>query len=169
VRGGASAPPLRHARAVTVAWLLLTILVGMAGAVPIARAATPAGLHVVDTQLIDATGQAIRLLGVNRAGTEYACMQGWGIFDGPHDATSIVAMRTWGINAVRVPLNEQCWLGVEGVPDTLGGAAYQRAIRGWVDALRLAGLYVILDLHWAAPAGTRADLLARGGDRLPRR
>ena len=165
MRGGASAPPLRHARAVAVAWLLLTSLLGATGAVPPARAATPAGLHVVDAQLIDATGQAIRLLGINRAGTEYACMQGWGIFDGPYDAASIAAMRTWGINAVRVPLNEQCWLGVEGVPDTLGGAAYQRAIRGWVDALRLAGLYVILDLHWAAPAGTRADKLLPMPDR----
>jgi len=164
VRGGASARPLRHARAVAGAWLLLAVLIAALGGAPPVRAAL-AGLHVIDAQLIDATGQPIRLLGINRAGTEYACIQGWGIFDGPHDAASIAAMRTWGINAVRVPLNEQCWLGVEGVSATLGGAAYQRAIHGWVDALRLAGLYVILDLHWAAPAGTRADKLLPMADR----
>jgi endoglucanase len=165
MQGGAGARPvIRRARA-RAAWLLLAVLLGAPGAAPPARAAAPAGLHVVDAQLIDATGEPIRLLGINRAGTEYACIQGWGIFDGPHDAAAIAAMRTWGINAVRVPLNEQCWLGVEGVPEALGGAAYQRAIRRWVAALRLAGLYVILDLHLAAPAGTRADKLLPMPDR----
>jgi endoglucanase len=166
MRGGTGAPQVScRARALAAAWLLLAFLIGAADATPPARAAAPAGLHVVDTQLIDATGQPIRLLGINRAGTEYACIQGWGIFDGPHDAAAIAAMRTWGINAVRVPLNEQCWLGVEGVSDAYSGVAYQRAIREWVDALRLAGLYVILDLHWAAPAGTRADQLLPMADR----
>lgn len=135
------------------------------GSPTVRGAAPPAGLRVADAQLLDATGQPVRLLGVNRAGTEYACIQGWRIFDGPHDAASVAAMRTWGLNAVRVPLNEQCWLGVEGVPANLGGAAYQAAIREWVRTLRQAGLYVILDLHWAAPAGTRADKLLPMPDR----
>ncbi|MGN6362289.1 MAG: cellulase family glycosylhydrolase, partial [Thermomicrobiales bacterium] len=116
-------------------------------------------------QLHDGAGQPVRLLGVNRAGTEYACAQGWGIFDGPHDADSVAAMRAWGINAVRVPLNEHCWLGLDDVPAKYGGANYQAAIRAWVDTLRAVGLYVILDLHWAAPAGQRADRLRPMPDR----
>lgn len=156
-----------HRSRALVAACLLLVVFGWAVGTPTAWSAPPppAGLHVADAQLIDATGQPIRLLGVNRAGTEYACIQGWGIFDGPHDAASVAAMRTWGINAVRVPLNEQCWLGVEGIPANLGGAAYQAAIREWVRLLRQAGLYVILDLHWAAPAGTRADDLRPMPDR----
>jgi len=32
-----------------------------------------------------------------RSGTEYACVQGNGIFDGPNDQASITAMKNWGV------------------------------------------------------------------------
>ncbi len=73
-------------------------------------AAAPLSISVSGNHLINGYGQTIRLLGVNRSGTEYACIQGWGLFDGPNDATSVAAMASWHINAVRVPLNEDCWL-----------------------------------------------------------
>jgi hypothetical protein len=60
-------------------------------------------------------------------------------------------MKSWHINAVRVPLNEDCWLGINGVKAGLGGDAYRGAIHAWVDRLHAAGLYVVLDLHVAAP------------------
>ena len=66
-------------------------------------------------------------------------------------------MRSWGINAVRVPLNEHCWLGLGDVPAAYSGANYRAAIAAWVATLRAAGLYVILDLHWSAPPGFPAD------------
>ncbi|MDP9374979.1 MAG: glycoside hydrolase family 5 protein, partial [Chloroflexota bacterium] len=113
-------------------------------------------LRVQGNRLVDGAGEPVRLLGVNRSGTEYACIQGWGIFDGPVDAPAIAAMKSWRINAVRVPLNEQCWLGINGVKPEYGAANYQAAIRVWVNALNAAGLAVILDLHWAAPASQRA-------------
>src|SRR5262249_32288692 len=70
------------------------------GLLPIARAVSPraadaqgpaaiSGLHVVGNQIRNGAGQPVRLLGVNRSGTEYACIQGWGIFDGPSDAASL--------------------------------------------------------------------------------
>ena len=46
-------------------------------------------LHVSGVQVVDAGGGPVQLDGVNRSGTEYACAQGWGIFDGPSDAASI--------------------------------------------------------------------------------
>jgi hypothetical protein len=98
----------------------------------------------------------VRLLGVNRSGTEYACQQGYGFFDGPSDMASIRAMKSWRINSVRVPLNETCWLGIDGIGAKYGGEAYRRAIRAWVGRLEHAGLYVILDLHWAAPGSRQA-------------
>jgi hypothetical protein len=105
------------------------------------------GLHVVGDTLVDG-GKTVRLLGVDRSGTEYACLQGTSIFDGPVDQTAVSAIVSWHANAVRVPLNEDCWLGINGVPAATSGTAYQTGIAQWVTLLRQNGLYVILDLHW---------------------
>jgi endoglucanase len=119
----------------------------------------PAGLsplHVAGNALVDASGSPVQLRGVNRSGTEYACIQGWGIFDGPSDLASVQAIASWRANAVRVPLNEDCWLGINGVPAAYAGAAYQRAIADYVALLNQAGLYAILELHWSAPGTIKA-------------
>lgn len=110
-----------------------------------------ADLQVVGNQLVTGTGQPVHLHGVNRSGTEYACSEGWGIFDGPSDQASIAAMATWNVNAVRVPLNEDCWLGINGVDPAYSGAAYRAAVEGYVRELLAADLAVVLDLHLTAP------------------
>jgi endoglucanase len=75
-------------------------------------------------------------------------------FDGPTDAASIAAIRSWNVNAVRVPLNEDCWLGINGVSAPYSGANYRAAIQSYVDLLLANGLYAIVDLHWNAPGTT---------------
>ena len=55
---------------------------------------TSMGLHVAGTEIHDANEKDVRLLGVNRSGSEYACAQGFGIFDGPVDDASIAAIKT---------------------------------------------------------------------------
>src|SRR2546426_9476568 len=107
----------------------LTATPGIAGATPRAADRTPPALHVSGIQIVDQSGTPIQLDGVNRSGTEYACAQGWGIFDGPNDAASIAAMAAWH---VRVPLNEDCWLGINGVNQAYGGRNYRKAIRDYV-------------------------------------
>jgi len=114
------------------------------------------GLHVVGNQIVNGTGQPLRLLGVNRSGTEYQCVHGYGIFDGPSDAASVQAIAVWHTNAVRVPLNEDCWLGINGVNPAYAGAAYQQAIASYVGLLNSYGLIAILDLHWVAPGANQA-------------
>src|SRR6266705_4014692 len=106
-------------------------------------------VHVRGNQLVDATARPVRLRGVNRSGAEYACAQGWGIFDGPSDSASVAAIASWRANAVRVPLNETCWLGINGVAPAYSGDSYRRAIAAYVALLNRAGLVVILDLHWS--------------------
>jgi hypothetical protein len=112
---------------------------------------------VAGNQLVNAAGQRVRLVGVDRSGTEYACAQGWGIFDGPSDAASVATMASWGTNTVRIPLNEDCWLGINGVDPQWSGANYQQAVEQYVGTLGAAGMVAILDLHWSAP-GTELAL-----------
>lgn len=112
------------------------------------------GLHVSGNRLINAQGQTVILHGVNRSGTEYACLNGSDIFNGPSDAASVQAMKSWNINAVRIPLNEDCWLGINGIDPSVGGANYQNAIMQYVQLLKRNNIYAILDLHWAAPGTT---------------
>jgi endoglucanase len=113
-------------------------------------------LVVSGNHLVNGSGKTVRLLGVNRSGLEYACVQGWGFADGPTDAVSIAAMKTWSIDAVRVPLNEDCWLGINGVNPQYGGPRYRSYVKAFVGRLNAAGLTPILDLHWSAPGTQRA-------------
>ena len=130
-------------------------------------ASTPAtgsrtlAVSVSGNHLVDASGTPVRLLGVNRSGTQYACAEGWGVFDGPADPPSVAAIASWGATAVRVSLNEQCWLGVNGLPVGTTAEAYRQAVVTYVDLLNRAGMYVVLDLHWNAPGSARA------GDQQP--
>jgi hypothetical protein len=121
-------------------------------------ATTVGGLHVRGNQIIDGNGNVVRLHGANMSGTEFVCAQGWSNdpFGGqPEDsAQTFAAMHAWHINVVRVPLNEDCWLGINGA--TIGAVAYQSAIVKLVHDLRASGLYVIVDLHWSAPGSQLA-------------
>ena len=106
-------------------------------------------LHVSGNKLVNASGTQVVLHGVNRSGTEYACVQGNGIFDGPNDQTSITAIKSWGpVNAVRVPLNEACWNAESYVNSAYAGTNYINAIKSYVSLLNTNGIVAILDLHW---------------------
>jgi endoglucanase len=112
-------------------------------------------LHVLGSKLVDASGNQVVLHGVNRSGTEYACVQGNGIFDGPNDQASITAIKSWGpVNAVRVPLNEACWDAESYVNASYAGANYINAIKSYVSLLNANGIVAILDLHWTDGAYT---------------
>lgn len=159
------------ARAVAVATLGLGVTsldaATTAGSAAVASR-TPAtakvlGLHVAGRHIVNSAGQRVRLIGFNNSGAEYACSEGWGIFDvGNGSNTSVpvadvAAMAKWsGANAVRLQLNEQCWLGIGGVKPKYGGANYQRAIKAYVSELNNHGFAVILDLHLNAPGNERA-------------
>ncbi len=105
-------------------------------------------------KLLNAAGQQVILRGVNRSGTEYACVQGNGIFDGEVDQAAVSAMKSWGVNAVRVPLNEACWNAESYVTAADAGTNYINAIKSYVSLLNSNGLVAILDLHWTDGAYT---------------
>ena len=105
-------------------------------------------LHVAGAKLVDADGKSRRLLGVNRSGAEFMCVQGRGIFDGPVDDTAIKAIADWKANTVRIPLNEECWLGLSTIQSAYGGVNYVNAVKDLVARVEAHGLTPILDLHW---------------------
>jgi endoglucanase len=131
--------------------LLATTGTLLSGAVPNTAQAATLSIAVSGNHLVDGSSRVIQLHGVNRSGTEYACIQGWGIFDGPNDAASVQAIASWHTNAVRVPMNEDCWLNINMGTSPYGGSTYQTAIVNYVNLLHANGLYAILDLHWSAP------------------
>jgi endoglucanase len=144
----------------TVAAAVAALVVGaslIAGAAP-ASAVSGAPQPVVDgADLVDGrTGETWVPHGANWPNFEYSCVQGW---RPDYSQAEADAMASWGIDLVRLPLNQDCWLGVDGAPTSGAGtkSQYRAAIAEWVGMIEQAGMAVILDLHWTAPAGRRAD------------
>ncbi len=114
------------------------------------------GLHRSGNKLLNGSNQAVHLHGVNRSGTEYACIQGWGFFDGPSNDASIAAIASWHSNIVHIGLNEDCILGINGVDPAYAGANYMNEIVAFVNRLHARNLYAEVSLMWAAPGTQRA-------------
>jgi endoglucanase len=138
----------RHRAAQLV--IVLVLVISVAVLVLANRAASPAAprLRVSGPLLVNQDNQPVILRGVDRSGGEYACVQGQGIFVGPADQSSVSAMKSWGINAVRLPLNEACWNGESYAPRRYSGKTYQHVVESYVNLLVANGITVILDLHW---------------------
>jgi endoglucanase len=144
-------------------WIAACLLVACLSVPGVSSASAPR-LKVVGKDLIDGrTGQAFVMRGVNWPSFEYACKDGYGYSNlaGPQtvgpDAAGAAVMVSWHLNTVRIPLNQDCWLGEDGLPAFGRFAGYRAAVRRWVSVLHRAGLAVILDLHWSGPAGVVAD------------
>ena len=114
------------------------------------------GLHVSGNQLLDGNGNVVHLHGVNYSGTEYACIQGFGVFDGPSDDAMVAALTTWHVNVVHIGLNEDCILAINGVNPAYSGANYMNAIVAFVNRLHAHEIYAEVSLMWAAPGSQQA-------------
>ncbi len=131
-------------------------------------------VRVSGDHLVDGSGASVQLRGVNRPGLEYACSQMNQFISDPYSAgaggtntgktvayadTVATALASWNkagagtpaINTVRLPLNEECWLGINGAPAAYSGANYQAFVKRLVDDLTAQHMRVILGLHWGAP------------------
>jgi hypothetical protein len=153
------------ARAHTLGTAVLVMLVVALQASGSTRPANAVGLsiQVSANRLVDGNGQTVVPHGVNRSGTEFRCIQNTGIFDGPSDAASVLAIKSWtNVNVVRLPLNEDCWLNVNtsGIDPAFVGQNYVNAISSYVDLLTQNGIYTILDLQWSAPGQQVANFVA---------
>lgn len=159
---------VRPARRV-LRWLVPAVVLLLVGAAAVAVALRgdpaddPAGgaahVRVDGDRLVDSrTGAAFTPRGVSWSSFEYACAQGWGysaldsLLGGDPYTGEAEAIARWGANTVRLPLNQDCWLGTRGAPvsdqhDERSPQGYRAEVRRFVDALHRAGLVVVLDLH----------------------
>ncbi|HSW88309.1 MAG TPA: cellulase family glycosylhydrolase [Candidatus Saccharimonadales bacterium] len=140
----------------------LLLLIFFLGRTPQSFAAT---IHTSGNKILMADGQPIQIHGVGRSGTDYACVQNQGVFDGASDAASVQAIKGWHINAVRLGLNEDCWLGINGAPSAYSGTNYQNAIKQFVTLLNQNGIIADIDLHWSAAGTTLSKGQAPMADR----
>ncbi len=65
-------------------------------------------------------------------------------------------MAAWKINTVRLPLNQDCWLGEDDMPaGGLTTSGYRQSVIEFVEALNAVGIVAIVDLHWSEPGRRR--------------
>jgi endoglucanase len=131
-------------------------------------------IHVCGNRLVDGAGRTVQLRGVSVSGLETVAIQGWAPGDPwGGQAPDFSAVKAWGANTVRIPLNEASWRGgacidASGSGSTVTdgskvqnkagqtvkadpGSNYQATIASTVARATAARLYVILDLHLTAP------------------
>jgi endoglucanase len=136
-------------------------------------------MHACGNHFVDGAGNPVQLRGVNVSGLESVAIFGWDPSNPWGSQTGTPTpdwklIKTWGVNIVRLPLNEASWLGLTcidvggmGWTVTNGvktqnnpgatikadpGGNYQATVASSVASATAAGLYVILDLHLAAPS-----------------
>lgn len=124
---------------------------------------TGLAISVRGNRLVDGAGNVVQLRGVNFSGFEFVAVGGQSPTDpsggnaGQPNGPKWSAIKAWHANTVSFALNEASWLGstcTDTDNDTRSadpGHNYQTAIKEQVQQANAAGLYVILELHWAAP------------------
>ena len=127
---------------------------------PVRAPAGVMGVRVSGNHLIDQNGDLLQLRGVNVSALEGYSIKGqsdpWG---GNYPTWTVIGTgagsNSWHANAVRLPMNEASWLGYScsgGTSSPSISANYQATVKAAVADANAAGLYVILDLHEAAPS-----------------
>jgi hypothetical protein len=121
-------------------------------------------VRVQGNHLVDAKGNLLQLRGVNTAALEFWPIQitaanGSDYWGG--QSPNLDAIKAWGANTIRVPLNSNSYLGQTCYNLSDGSARladplskYRAVVKQVVDAATARGMYVILDMHKNAPKGT---------------
>jgi hypothetical protein len=100
----------------------------------LAQTGPPSGLHIVGNHFDNAIGQRIELRGAVFSLLEYSCS--------PRDrytAADYAAMQTWGMNAVKIPVNPNYWVGG-------CDASYHDAVEKAVATAESSGMYVMISM-----------------------
>lgn len=99
-------------------------------------------LKVKGVQIVDDRGKPVLLRGVNTA-----CLEWSSDGEGHILETARVAVESWKVNHIRLPLSQDRWFG-KAPEQTDGGKSYRALVKGVVDWCGAHGCYVMLDMHW---------------------
>jgi endoglucanase len=164
----------QHSAPNTKPWLGLGLLCAILAFAPQAYAGAAPGIKIVGNKFVTTSagtlgtksvtsGEAVVLRGLNVSGSEYSCL-GDGTNDGSAtvwDSSNLPAntsdyqavvngmINNWHANVVRIPLNEDCWLGepTSGQSTMLYGSNYITPIVNFISVANASGLVVEVDLH----------------------
>eukprot|EP00746_Dinoflagellata_sp_MGD_P087110 gnl/MRDRNA2_/MRDRNA2_34580_c0_seq1.p1 gnl/MRDRNA2_/MRDRNA2_34580_c0~~gnl/MRDRNA2_/MRDRNA2_34580_c0_seq1.p1 ORF type:complete len:421 (-),score=61.81 gnl/MRDRNA2_/MRDRNA2_34580_c0_seq1:352-1614(-) len=153
---------MQHWSPFAILLLLLLVQAGLQVGTATPAPAALKGIVIRGNSFVDTgTNRTVILRGVSHSSGEYLCVhatQHWHgenrVFEADITPAFVEHIKSWGNNVVRIPLNEDCWLDINGA--NLAGSAYKEAVANFVKLLTDAGLAVLLDLHWAAPGSKKA-------------
>ena len=150
----------RTALRLAVAIVVVAIVIGAAASVYVATnhgnsgTKTPSGqapavpfIKVSGNRLLTRSGVPARLIGVNIGASQYYCLGKHSEpFPMPIDSASVSALLSWHVNAVRLLVDDYCWLGVDGEPDAITSTAYRKSIESFVSLLNASHIEVIITM-----------------------
>jgi hypothetical protein len=113
-------------------------------------------LSVHGTRIYDGDGKLVTLVGATDYSLEFTCSG-----DGHFQLSDFQAMRSWGMNTVRITLTSAFWRDLD-----KSCPSYTNTVTAAVANAESAGLYVILALQWSAPFSLPEDART-GGAQCP--
>jgi endoglucanase len=102
---------------------------------------------VSGNQLVNSSGKPARFVGVDLSGSKQCLFKFTQPFPAPADSSTVAALESWHINAVRMTLNESCWLGVDGEPHSISSAQYRKSVESFVSLLNAAHFEIIITMY----------------------
>src|SRR5258708_6773028 len=119
-------------------FIFLIYCIGILPSSNVVQAAS--GLHIAGNHFVNGNGDQVILRGSARWSLEFSCG------DNHFSLSDFQAMKAWGMNTVRIPLNENYYLN-----PSLCNNQYIFTLTNAVTNAKAAGMYVLLDLHWIHP------------------
>jgi endoglucanase len=132
-------------------------------------ALTSGGLHVVGNTLQNSDGQRVVLHGTDISGSSYACEQngGYGFSDTPSGSALYAPMVSWHINSVTLGINQDCWLGINGVKAQYGGQNYINWVKAQVTSMESYGIYPVIGFFVGEPGTDTPNWYSTGNGNAP--
>ncbi len=135
-------------------------------------------LHVVGNELENASGQQVVLHGTDVSGSSYACEQegGYGFSDTPSGSSLFGPMvsndggslsKNWTINSVTIGINQDCWLGINGVSSTYSGQNYINWVKAQVTSAESYGIYPVIGFFVGEPGTDTPNWSSTGNGNAP--